>query len=135
MIFTTLVALWRILKKFKALFRKSKTVNKVLVSTLSTLAFCLQFRPSHCTHPLFSAPLSPATGLVINPSSNSSSLSNSAAKGLAGAHVSLPYQLWAGSMQSCRILPSCPCNRLGSKSTYYLPLLHSSPPALCIACA
>lgn len=52
-IFTMLVALWRISKKLKALFRESKTVNKVLVSTLSTLIFL----PPVSTFPLHSPTL------------------------------------------------------------------------------
>lgn len=83
-------------------------------------------------------PPSPAPGLIINPSSISSPLSNSAAKGLAGARVSLPYQLRAGrAVQSRRIHPRClpqqawPQNPLPppiSTNPYTYPSLDTLPP-------
>lgn len=104
-----LAALWRSSRKLKALFRGSNIANKLLVSNPARP----RFLPPPSTFlrraaPLVSAPLSTAAALAVNPSSNSSPLCNAAAKGLGSAHVSLPYRLWAGSTQSCHILPTFP---------------------------
>lgn len=87
----------------KSIFRDRNTLNKVQISALSTLIFQLQYLHSFSPCPFLYWPHhKPLQHLV--------SSSNSAAKGLAGAHVSPPYQLWAGrAVQSrCIVLPVPP---------------------------
>lgn len=123
----TLAALWRTSQKLKALFRGSNITNKLLVSNPARPHFlaptAINLPSLRRAPPLVFAPLSTAAALAVNPSSNSSPLRNAAAKGLAGAHVSLPYRLWAGSTQSCRILPTFPLQQAGQQSFRRLPSL------------
>lgn len=123
----TLAALWRTSQKLKALFRGSNITNKLLVSNPAHPHFlaptAIDLPSLRRAPPLVFAPLSTAAALAVNPSSNASPLRNAAAKGLAGAHVSLPYRLWAGSTQSCRILPTFPLQQAGRQSLRRLPSL------------
>lgn len=102
--------LWRMFKKVKVLFRE------IILTRFLFQPRALSFSTFLCSSSP-STPFSPAPGLIINPSSISSPLSNSAAMGLAGAHVSLPYQLRAGrAVQSRCILHRFLRNRQGHKT-------------------